>query len=178
LPSIHVNISRKQFNQSDLVPNVRRILHETALDPRFLKLEITESLFVEYDEIFNETLAQLTGLGIQLQIDDFGTGYSSFNYLQRLPISSIKIDSVFVSKMKPGNNHTEIVRSIVTMAHSLGIEAIAEGVETEEQIGQLQAVNCNCGQGFIISKPVTGELGRELLRQTKGTGRLRLLNPN
>lgn len=172
--SIHVNISRKQFNQADLVDNIEYILNETGLDPKFLKLEITESLFVEFDEIFNETLARLTRLGVKLQIDDFGTGYSSFNYLQRLPVSSIKIDSIFIANMKSGNNHTEIVRSIVTMAHSLGMETIAEGVETEEQMTQLQAVDCNCGQGFYIARPVTGELGREILRKTKGTGQLRL----
>ena len=171
--NIHVNISRKQFNQPNLVDNIQEILRETSLDPRCLSLEITESLFVEYDEIFNETLARLTKLGIKLQIDDFGTGYSSFNYLQRLPVSSIKIDSIFVAKMKFGNRHTEIVRSIVNMAHSLGMEAIAEGVETEEQVAQLQAVDCNCGQGFYISKPVTGEFGKEILRRTKGTGHIK-----
>lgn len=174
--SIHVNISRRQFKKPDLVDNILEILKDTALDPRYLSLEITESLFVEYDEIFNQTLARLTNLGIKLQIDDFGTGYSSFNYLQRLPVSSIKIDSIFVAKMKMGNQHTEIVRSIVTMAHSLGIEAIAEGVETEEQLTQLQAVDCNCGQGFYISRPVPGEFGMELLRRTKGTGQLQLSN--
>ena len=176
--SIHVNISRKQFNQPDLVDNIQEILRETALDPRFLSLEITESLFVEYDEIFNETLARLTKLGIKLQIDDFGTGYSSFNYLQRLPVSSIKIDSIFVAKMKLGNRHTEIVRSIVNMAHSLGMEAIAEGVETEEQVTQLQAVECNSGQGYYISRPVSGEFGKEILRRTKGTGQLKVVPHN
>lgn len=173
--NIHVNISRKQFNQPDLVDNIQEILRETALDPRYLSLEITESLFVEYDEIFNETLARLTKLGIKLQIDDFGTGYSSFNYLQRLPVSSIKIDSIFVAKMKLGNRHTEIVRSIVNMAHSLGMDAIAEGVETEEQVAQLQAIECNSGQGFYISRPVSGEFGKEILRRTKGTGQLKVV---
>jgi EAL domain-containing protein (putative c-di-GMP-specific phosphodiesterase class I) len=172
--SIHVNISRKQFNQPDLVDNIQAILHETALDPRCLSLEITESIFVEYDEVFNETLARLTKLGIKLQIDDFGTGYSSFNYLQRLPVSSIKIDSIFVAKMKYGNRHTEIVRSIVNMAHSLGMEAIAEGVETEEQVAQLQAIDCNSGQGYYISRPVSGEFGKEILRRTHGTGQLKV----
>lgn len=172
--SIHVNISRRQFSQPDLVENIQHVLRETGLDPQNLKLEITESLFVEYDEIFNEMLARITKLGVKLQIDDFGTGYSSFNYLQRLPVSSIKIDSIFVANMKSGNNHTEIVRSIITMAHSLGMETIAEGVETAEQLEVLKSVNCNSGQGFYISKPVTGELGRELLRKTKGTGQLKL----
>jgi diguanylate cyclase (GGDEF)-like protein/PAS domain S-box-containing protein len=172
--NIHVNISRKQFNQPDLVDNIQKILSETSLDPRCLSLEITESLFVEYDEIFNETLARLTKLGIKLQIDDFGTGYSSFNYLQRLPVSSIKIDSIFVAKMKFGNRHTEIVRSIVNMAHSLGMEAIAEGVETEEQLTQLQSIDCNCGQGFYISRPVSGEFCKEILRRTKGTGQIKI----
>ncbi len=172
--NIHVNISRRQFSQPDLVDNIQGILHETGLDPNHLQLEITESLFVEYDEAFHDMLARLTGLGIKLEIDDFGTGYSSFNYLQRLPVSSIKINSIFIAKMKSGNNHTEIVRSIVTMAHSLGMDAIAEGVETEEQLAQLQAVDCNSGQGYYIARPGSSESGREILRKTKGTGMLQL----
>jgi diguanylate cyclase (GGDEF)-like protein/PAS domain S-box-containing protein len=172
--SIHVNISRRQFSHPNLVENIQHVLHETGLDPNHLKLEITESLFLEYDEGFNDILAQITKLGVKLQIDDFGTGYSSFNYLQRLPVSSIKIDSTFVAKMKSGNNHSEIVRSIITMAHNLGIDTIAEGVETEEQLEVLKEMNCNSGQGYFISKPITGELGRELLRKTKGTGQLKL----
>jgi len=172
--SIHVNISQRQFAHPDLVDNIQRILYETGLETTSLKLEITDSLFVEYDEVFNDMLARITGLGIKLQIDDFGTGYSSFNYLQRLPVSSIKIDSIFIANMKSGNNHTEIVRSIVKMAHNLGMEAIAEGVETEEQLAQLRSVDCNCGQGFFIARPVSSELGREILIRTKGTGKLSL----
>jgi len=172
--SIHVNISGKQFHQPGLVEDIQRILANTHLDPKFLNLEITENLFVEYDEPFNTALARLTEIGVKLQIDDFGSGYSSFNYLQRLPVSSIKIDSVFIANMKSGNNNTEIVRSIITMARSLGMGAIAEGVETAEQFAQLQSVNCESGQGYYISRPVTGTLGCEMLRRTCGTGQLKM----
>lgn len=170
--TIHVNVSGKQFGQPDFVENIQCVLGETGLEPRCLSLEITESLFVENDERFNEMLRRLCSLGIQLQIDDFGTGYSSFSYLQRLPVSSIKIDSTFIANMKTGNNHAEIVRSIVTLARSLGMNAIAEGVESEDQMTQLQALECAYGQGFFISRPAPGAVGQEILRQSQGTGKL------
>jgi len=170
--SIHVNVSGKQFGQPDFVDIVQRILGETGLEPRSLSLEITESFFVENDERFNEMLRRLCSLGVQLQIDDFGTGYSSFSYLQRLPVSSIKIDSTFIENMKAGNNHSEIVRSIVTLARSLGMSAIAEGVESQDQMAQLQALECGYGQGYYISRPAPSAVGQEILRQSQGTGKL------
>jgi diguanylate cyclase (GGDEF)-like protein/PAS domain S-box-containing protein len=172
--TIHVNVSGKQFIQPDFVENIQRVLDETGLEPRSLSLEITESLFVENDERFNEMLRRLCSLGIRLQIDDFGTGYSSFSYLQRLPVSSIKIDSTFIANMKIGNNHSEIVRSIVTLARNLGMNAIAEGVESEDQMTQLQALECAYGQGYYISRPAPGTVGQEILRQSQGTGKLDL----
>ena len=170
--TIHVNVSGKQFGQADFIDHIQRVLLETGLEPRCLSLEITESLFVENDERFNETLRQLCSLGVQLQIDDFGTGYSSFSYLQRLPVSSIKIDSTFITNMKTGNNHSEIVRSIVTLARSLGMNAIAEGVESEDQMAQLQALECAYGQGFFISRPAPVAVGHEILRQSQRIGKL------
>ena len=172
--TIHVNVSGKQFAQPDFVDQIQHVLGETCLEPRCLSLEITESLFVENDERFNEMLRRLCSLGVQLQIDDFGTGYSSFSYLQRLPVSSIKIDSTFIENMKTGNNHSEIVRSIVTLARSLGMSAIAEGVESQDQMAQLQALECAYGQGFYISRPAPGSVGQEILRQSQSTGKLDL----
>jgi len=172
--TIHVNVSGKQFGDPEFVDAVQGVLESTGLEARYLYLEITEGLFVENDERFNHTLERLVALGIRLQIDDFGTGYSSFSYLQRLPVSSIKIDSTFINHMKDNNNHAQIVRSIVTLANSLGMEAIAEGVESAHQITQLRNLKCAFGQGFYISKPVTGWLGSEMLRNSHGTGRLRM----
>ena len=129
---------------------------------------------MENDERFNDIFRNLCNLGIQLQIDDFGTGYSSFSYLQRLPISTIKIDSTFITNMKTGNNHAEIVRSIVTLARSLGMKAIAEGVESQDQMAQLQALECAFGQGFFISRPAPSTVGYEILRQSQSTGKLDL----
>jgi EAL domain-containing protein (putative c-di-GMP-specific phosphodiesterase class I) len=172
--TIHVNVSGKQFGHPEFLDRVQTVLKETGLDPRCLYLEITESLFVENDERFNTTLKNLCALGIKLQIDDFGTGYSSFAYLQRLPVTSIKIDSTFINMMRKNNNHSQIVRSIVTMANSLGLEAVAEGVESAIQLAQLKTFNCSYGQGYYISKPVTGELGSEILRSSNGNGKLRL----
>jgi EAL domain-containing protein (putative c-di-GMP-specific phosphodiesterase class I) len=170
--TIHVNVSGKQFGQPDFVDQIQHLLAETGLEPRYLNLEITESLFVENDERFNEMLRRLCSLGVELQIDDFGTGYSSFSYLQRLPVSTIKIDSTFIANMKTGNNHAEIVRSIVTLARSLGMSAIAEGVESQDQMTQLQALDCGYGQGYYISRPAPGAVGQEILRQSQGTGKL------
>jgi diguanylate cyclase (GGDEF)-like protein/PAS domain S-box-containing protein len=170
--TMSVNVSGKQIGQPDFVEKVEQVIQETGLDPHFLSFEITESLFVENDEKFNQTLDRLCKLGISLQIDDFGTGYSSFAYLQRIPVSSIKIDSTFINHMQDNNNHAQIVRSIVTLAHSLGMEAIAEGVESAGQLTQLKTLDCSFGQGFYISRPITGELGDEMLRRSHGTGKL------
>jgi diguanylate cyclase (GGDEF)-like protein len=171
--TIHVNVSGKQFGRPDFAERVLQVLLEVGLDPHDLSLEITESLFVEDDERFNATLARLCNLGIKLHIDDFGTGYSSFAYLQRLPVSSIKIDASFVMGMQSNSNHAEIVNSIVSLAGRLGMKAIAEGVETETQLDQLKTLNCPFGQGFYISEPVPAQVGQQLVYQSRQTGRLR-----
>ncbi len=168
--TIHVNVSGKQFGQLDFVEKVQQTLNEIGLDPNHLSMEITESLLVEDNRVCNEALARLCSLGIKLHIDDFGTGYSSFAYLQRLPVSSIKIDPTFIMDMKSNTNRAEIVRSIVTLAANLGMNAIAEGVETAEQLAQLKALNCSYGQGFYISEPVPASIGQQLICQSRQVG--------
>ena len=152
--TISVNLSNKQFTQPDLIDQIKAILQETRLDPRCLKLEITESVVMENIETATEMLRQLRLLGVTLSIDDFGTGYSSLSYLHRFPINTLKIDRSFVSRMLENNENAEIVRTIVMLAHNLNMDVVAEGVETTEQLSQLRELGCQSGQGYLFSKPI------------------------
>ncbi|HEX8336521.1 MAG TPA: EAL domain-containing protein, partial [Pyrinomonadaceae bacterium] len=154
LLTVSVNLSGKQFLQPNLIGCVKQILHETDLDPRCLKLEITESVMMENAEAASAMLVQLRALGVQLSIDDFGTGYSSLSYLHRFPVNTLKIDRSFVIRMGDAGENSEIVRTILTLASNLGMDVIAEGVETKGQLSQLKAMNCPYGQGYFFSKPV------------------------
>jgi len=147
-----VNLSAKQFAQPDLVDRVRDILTETKIDPAFLKLEITESVVMDDFETAAAMLSQLRALGVRLSIDDFGTGYSSLTYLHRFPIDTLKIDRSFITRLDKEN--VEIVRTILMLAENLGMDAVAEGVETQEQMALLRNLSCQSGQGYFFSKPV------------------------
>ncbi len=151
---VSVNLSGKQFDQEDIYEHVRVVLQETGLRPQCLKLEITEGAVMENAEIATKILQQLNSLGIKISIDDFGTGYSSLSYLHRFPVDMLKIDRSFVSQMAEGDENLEIVRTIVALAHNMGLEVIAEGVETEEQQNTLKRLGCEYVQGFYYSKPV------------------------
>jgi diguanylate cyclase (GGDEF)-like protein len=157
-----VNLSCRQFLQPDLLEQVRGVLRETGLDPRNLKLEITETVVMENIETATHTLEQLRALGVELSIDDFGTGYSSLSYLQRFPVSTLKIDRSFVSRMTDGDGTAEIVRTITKLAQNLGMDVVAEGVETEGQRAQLSAFECEFGQGYYFSRPVDGDAAEAL----------------
>jgi EAL domain-containing protein (putative c-di-GMP-specific phosphodiesterase class I) len=133
---------------------VATILRETGLSPKCLKLEITESMVMENMDSAVQMLRQLRALGIALSIDDFGTGYSSLSYLHRFPINTLKIDKSFVTRMADNAENGEIVRTIITLAKSLGMDVVAEGVETEAQLEQLKALSCQYGQGYLFSRPV------------------------
>ncbi len=161
--SMSVNLSCKQFRQPDLVEQVNRILQETGLDARSLKLEITESVVMENIDTAINMMKELRALGVQLSMDDFGTGYSSLSYLHRFPISTLKIDRSFVSRMDGNNENREIVRTIVMLARNLGMEVVAEGVEGENQLSQLIALECQYGQGYFFSKPAQADTAAELL---------------
>lgn len=152
--TISVNLSGKQFSQPDLIQQVDQILQETGLDARSLTLEITESLIVENDQSATATLFQLRDLGVQLSIDDFGTGYSSLGRLHQFPISMLKIDRSFVSRIGTNKGNLEIIETIVTLAHQLGMDVTAEGVETAEQLAQLRNLKCTYGQGYLFSRPL------------------------
>ncbi|MGI9105186.1 MAG: putative bifunctional diguanylate cyclase/phosphodiesterase [Pyrinomonadaceae bacterium] len=152
---ISVNLSSKQFTQPDLLGQVKEILDETKLDPRSLKLEITESVVMENIDTATEMLRQLRALGVQLSIDDFGTGYSSLSYLHRFPIDTLKVDRSFVMRMVDNNENIEIVRTILMLAQNLGMDVVAEGVETKEQLALLRKLGCENGQGYFFSRPVS-----------------------
>ena len=162
---ISVNLSSKQFINSDLIAQIRQALRETGLDAHSLKLEITESMVMENVEVATDMLQQLRNLGIELSIDDFGTGYSSLSYLHRFPISTLKIDRSFVSSMTGNNENAEIVRTIMMLARSLKLDVVAEGVETQDQLSQLAALECEYGQGYFFSKPLNAEAASRLLAE-------------
>src|SRR5689334_14361723 len=160
--SLSVNLSARQVAQSDLIDRVKEALAVSKLNPHCLKLEITESVVMENAEAAALMFKQLRALGVQLSIDDFGTGYSSLSYLHRFPLNYLKIDRSFVSRLTTDNDNA-IVRTISTLARNLGMEVIAEGIETEEQYQQLKMLGCEYGQGFLFSHPVNKDAVLHLL---------------
>jgi EAL domain-containing protein (putative c-di-GMP-specific phosphodiesterase class I) len=155
--TMSVNLSGKQLTQTDLIQQIQTILQETDLNPTWLRLEITESVVMENAELATNTLLQLRKLGVHLSIDDFGTGYSSLSYLHRFPVNTLKIDRSFIGRMAKGDENSEIVRTICTLANNLGMEVVAEGVETREQLELLRSLHCEYGQGYLFSKPVDAQ---------------------
>jgi len=160
---ISVNLSGKQFAQTDLIEKVKNIITETRLNPRGLKLEITESIVMGNIEMATQMLQQLRDLGVQLSIDDFGTGYSSLSYLHSFPIDTLKVDKSFVMEMVDKNENIEIVRTIIMLAQNLGLDVIAEGIETKEQLALLRKLKCEKGQGYYFSKPLDTAAAEDLL---------------
>ncbi len=162
--TISVNVSFKQLASAGLVEDVERALAESGLLPGTLKLEITESAVMGNPEETIDTLRRLKALGVGLEIDDFGTGYSSLSYLSRLPFETVKIDRSFVNDLGKNEESWEIVRTIVDLAKSMGMDVIAEGVETKEQLQTLTWLGCSRVQGFYFSEPVTAEAAARLFQ--------------
>ncbi|MET0623315.1 MAG: EAL domain-containing protein [Pyrinomonadaceae bacterium] len=154
---VSVNLSGKQFAQAGLAASVAGALAETGLDPRCLRLEITESVVMANAEAACSTLGALRALGIGVSIDDFGTGYSSLSYLHRFPVDTLKIDRSFVSRMGQPDENGEIVRTILTLASNLGMGVVAEGVETARQAEMLGELGCEYAQGFLFARPLDPE---------------------
>jgi diguanylate cyclase (GGDEF)-like protein/PAS domain S-box-containing protein len=152
--NISVNLSSRQFSQTGLLESIADTLAETGLSPSALKLEITESAIMENTEAALAMLLQIKEMGIQLSVDDFGTGYSSLGYLYRFPMDVLKIDQSFVSRVDVDGEKLELVRTITTLAWNLGMDVVAEGVETTKQLAQLKALKCEYGQGYLFSKPL------------------------
>jgi diguanylate cyclase (GGDEF)-like protein/PAS domain S-box-containing protein len=154
--SVAVNVSPIQLARPQFAQEVRRILDRSGIDPAWLEFELTERVVASADEIA-DSIGELAALGVRFAIDDFGTGYSSLLHLQRLPVSVLKIDRSFIHQLSESSRSYPIVRAMISMGHSLQMEIIAEGVETEAQRKTLEALQCDCIQGFLISRPAPPE---------------------
>jgi diguanylate cyclase (GGDEF)-like protein/PAS domain S-box-containing protein len=160
---ISVNMSGKLFLKSDMVDHLLGILEETGLEPRNLRLEVTENVVMDHADLAIRNLMELRALGIQLSIDDFGTGYSSLSYLQRFHYDELKIDRSFVSQLSSPGESRAIVETILNLANSLGIGVVAEGIETADQVDRLRQMKCPHGQGYWFSRPLTPPAAEELI---------------
>jgi diguanylate cyclase (GGDEF)-like protein/PAS domain S-box-containing protein/hemerythrin-like metal-binding protein len=160
---LSVNVSAKQFRQVDFADQVQALIVRHAIDPTLLKLEITESVLLDNIDSIIVTMNTLNKIGVRFSLDDFGTGYSSLQYLKRLPLHQLKIDQSFVRDLVNDSNDRAIIFTIISMAHSLNLEVIAEGVETEDQRHYLEENGCKSYQGYLFSKPVPIEQFKTLL---------------
>ncbi|PSB33496.1 EAL domain-containing protein [Chlorogloea sp. CCALA 695] len=165
--TISVNLSTKQFTQADLLDQIEKALQITGLESRFLKLEITESVLVENAERVNAMLVQMRQMGVRLSLDDFGTGYSSLSYMHSFPIDTLKIDRSFVTDVDTELGKIEIIRTVVGLAWNLGMDTIAEGVETKTQMYQLKSLKCNSAQGYYFSRPLDVKAAEALIAQER-----------
>ena len=160
---VGVNFSAAQFLEHDLVAFVAKCISSAGLDPRCLDIELTESMLVQNPERTIETLNAIKALGVTVSMDDFGTGYSSLSYLTRFPLNSLKVDRAFVTNLPDGHDAVAIARAIISMAKHLNLNIVAEGIETESQVGFLHALGCHTGQGYLFSRPLENKAFRQLL---------------
>lgn len=151
---LSVNLSPRQFDNPDLISSIEQILQEEAVEPQLIKLEITESLFMDNIENAINVLQKLKKRNLKICVDDFGTGYSSLSYLHRFPVNTLKIDRCFVSNLETSVESMQIIKIIINLAHSLGLDTIAEGIETEAQLQFLKEIGCDQGQGYLFAKPL------------------------
>jgi EAL domain-containing protein (putative c-di-GMP-specific phosphodiesterase class I) len=164
---VSVNLSARQLQHPELVSQVQEVLSETGVDPSLLMLEITESVAPPDVPVITERLAELTNLGVRLAIDDFGAGYSSLTYLTRLTVDTLKIDRTFVSGVDSDDGKRAIVRALISLARSLGLTITAEGIETRSQLHALVQMDCDRGQGFYFSKPVSRARALQVVRASR-----------
>jgi diguanylate cyclase (GGDEF)-like protein/PAS domain S-box-containing protein len=161
--SVSVNVTGRQFRSLDLFFRIERLLKDTGLDARSMKVEVTENVTARDAELAIGTLGRLREMGVQVLIDDFGTGYSSLSQLKRMPIDVLKIDRQFVRDISKDTGSAALISTVILMAHALGFEVIAEGVETPMQLEQLRRHNCDYAQGYLFSPPVPAEQFENLL---------------
>lgn len=162
---VSVNLSARQFEQPNLIEQLARTLEETGISAKTLKLEVTESMVMGNVEVAIDLMLRLKALGCSLSMDDFGTGYSSLSYLRRFPIDTLKVDRSFVIKMAESLEDAEIVRMIIDLGHTLGMDVVAEGVETKADADQLRSLKCEFGQGYFWAKPLPPAEATALLQQ-------------
>jgi diguanylate cyclase (GGDEF)-like protein/PAS domain S-box-containing protein len=177
--SVNVNVSAKQFSQTDFAAEIRGVLERTGLEAGRLKLELTESAIMENPELARTTLLQLREVGVRLCVDDFGTGYSSLSYLHRFPIDTLKIDSSFIARIAARQSERTLIKTIVELGLALGLEVVAEGIETDEQRRGLLELKCTLGQGYWFSPPVPAACAARLLAAARnGIPLISNSNPN
>ena len=164
---VSVNLSASQFRDRGLVATIRRALDDAGLDARFLEVELTESAVMTDPEESVAILEQVSAMGVLVSVDDFGTGYSSMSYLRRFPIDKLKIDRVFINDIASRPADASIVRAIVSLAHSLNLKVVAEGVETAEQLDFLRAAGCDEYQGYHFSRPLPADDFQRLIRDSR-----------
>jgi EAL domain-containing protein (putative c-di-GMP-specific phosphodiesterase class I) len=163
-PRVCVNLSARQFSREGLADHVEALLRRTGVPSRHLGLEMTESSLIPDTGTALEVLSSLRRLGVSLLMDDFGTGYSSLHHLHAFPFDVLKVDRSFVTRMTEGNQPLQIVRTIVELARVLGMDVVAEGIETREQENLLRQLGCRFGQGFLFSKPAPAKTISNMLR--------------
>lgn len=163
--TISVNISSRQFAQSDLVAEIRQILEETGIDPGTVRLEITESVTMFNVEQTIQVLSQLQNLRVRLSIDDFSTGYSSLSYQQQFPLDILKIDRSFISGMDQSHESLQLVQTIMNLAKNLGMDVVAEGTENAGHVSRLKSLGCEFGQGYFFARPMGDSDIERLLQQ-------------
>ncbi|KPA12136.1 diguanylate cyclase/phosphodiesterase with PAS/PAC sensor(s) [Candidatus Magnetomorum sp. HK-1] len=168
--TVSVNVSSKQFMQKDFVDFISSTLQKYSCDADQLKIELTESVLMDYAETSIEKLNDLKKMGIKLIIDDFGTGYSSLSYLNRFPIDGLKIDRSFISNMNASTEDMEIVKTVLTLAQHLGLKVVAEGVEEKNQLSVLKELSCESVQGFYFAKPLEEKYATAMINQKKDSG--------
>ncbi|MDJ0715038.1 MAG: EAL domain-containing protein [Prochloraceae cyanobacterium] len=164
--SIGVNVSSHQFSQPTLVERIKQILAATGLNSQDLTLEITENAIVEAKEASKVRLREIRDLGVKLAIDDFGTGYSSLSYLSNFPFNTLKIDRSFVDNMEVKRENRKIVQALVSLAQNIGMNVVAEGIETTEQTALLEKLQCQYGQGYLFSKPLDAKAIEEIFKNS------------
>jgi EAL domain-containing protein (putative c-di-GMP-specific phosphodiesterase class I) len=165
---VSVNVSARQFQQADFPERVAAILEQFEIDPRLIELELTEGLLMEDTDAAQACLSKLKDIGLRIAIDDFGTGNSCLAYLRKFPIDILKIDKSFVDDVTESSDSDHICRAIISLAKSLGLETVAEGVETERQLDFLRDNGCDIAQGYLFGHPIWGKEITELLDHSNG----------
>jgi EAL domain-containing protein (putative c-di-GMP-specific phosphodiesterase class I) len=160
-----VNMSARQFERPGLESRIREVLSQTDMEPQLLEIELTESVLMQEGDHTEALLANLSDLGVGLALDDFGTGYSSLSYLKRFPITRVKIDRCFVRDIATSGGDAAVARAVIAMAHGLGVEVVAEGIETLEQLAVLRRYHCDEGQGFLLGRPAAPSEVSEVIRR-------------
>jgi len=162
---ISINVSARQFAHPDLISEMRKVLLQTDVDPRNIRLEITETTLIEYTAAVEQKFKQLRELGVDLAIDDFGTGYSSLSYLKNIPAQCLKIDQSFIRELGQHKRASDLVKAMIELAADLNLEVVAEGIESPDQLEALKRLSCTYGQGFLLSLPLRTDSVEQLLRE-------------